>query len=124
MTDTTTPADEDFGKRYPAEFAAGRAAFQAGASRRSNPIKGDQGKRLAWYWGYSEAESESFPDDDEELTTVTVADLIEHLTRLYPGDAHVHLTVAEHREQGSVPAAVCLDVALKHIRSMSKGSSI
>lgn len=123
MTDTT-PADEDFGKLHPEEFAAGHAAFQAGASRRSNPVKGDREKRLAWYWGYSEAERESFPDDDEELSTVTVADLIEHLTRLYPGDAHVHLTVAEHRGLGSVPAAVCLDVALKHIRSASKGSSI
>ena len=120
---TDTPVDEDFGKLHPDEFGAGRAAFQAGASRRSNPVRGDQGKRLAWYWGYTEAENESLPDD-EELSPVTVGDLIEHLTRLYPREAHVHLTVAEHRELGSVPAAVCLDVALKHIRSASKGSSI
>ena len=123
MTDTTNSDEDDFGKLHPEEFAAGRAAFQAGKSRRSNPIKGDKGRRLAWYWGYSEAEMEAWPGDESQ-PTVTVAELTEHLTRLYPGDAHVHLTEAEHRTQGSAPVAVCLDVALRHIRSTAKGSSI
>ena len=124
MTDTTAAIDDDdFGKLYPDDFAAGRDAFQIGKSRRSNPIKSDKGRRLAWYWGYSEAQMESIPDDKPQ-PTVTIAELIEHLTRLYPGDAPIHLTEAEHRNQGSASVAVCLDVALRHIRSTAKGSSI
>jgi hypothetical protein len=123
MADSTITAEDDFGRLHPEAFAAGRAAFQAGASRRSNPIKNDQERRLAWYWGYSDAQNETIPDDEPQ-PTVTVSELVEHLTRLYPGDAHVHLTEAEHRSQGSAPVAVCLNVALKHIRGTPKGNSI
>lgn len=123
MTDITPATDDDFGKMYPEDFAAGRVAFHKGGSRSSNPIKGDKGRRLAWYWGFSEAQMESIPDD-EPLSTVTVAELTEHLTRLYPGDAPVHLTEVEHCNQGSASVAVCLDVALRHIRGTAKGSSV
>jgi len=123
MTDTASSGDDDFGRLYPDDFAAGRDAFQAGKSRRSNPIKGDKGRRFAWYWGYSEAEMETLPDDEPQ-PTVTVAELTEHLTRLYPSDAPIHLTEAEHRNQGGASVAVCLDIALRHIRGTAKGSSI
>lgn len=123
MTDNATSIKDDFGKLHPEAFAAGRAAFQAGASRRSNPIKNNREKQLAWYWGYSEAQNETIPDDEPQ-PTVTVGELTEHLTRLYPGETHVHLTEVEHRSQGSASVAVCLDVALRHIRGTSKGSSI
>lgn len=110
---------DDLELRHPEDFRAGREAARAGASVRTNPVKGDDERRLAWSRGWNRERQEVILTERTSVP-VTVADVRDYL-RTFPDQAIVKRSKMDHVEPG---AAVCLDVLMDHLEVRPRCSSV